>query len=824
MDNFPHFVDVILPLPLPCYFTYSLPAEMVADTHVGSRLIVPFGKRKFYTAIVVNIHHTEPVEYEAKEVVSVLDNAPIVRPSQIRFWEWIAEYYLCAVGDVYKAALPSGLKLESETLLLLNPNAEIEPENLSEKEILVLDKLPAEAKMSSIDLEKETGIKNLLPVLKSMLDKELILISEELKADFRPKLEQFVRLTVAPEEQNRLRELFDELSKTPKRLALLLKYLDLSHYLQPKEPQREVTRSELLKKADVTPAVLKTLADKGIFEIYTKEKTRLTTYKKQVVEASSLNEAQRRAFNEIHAQFTEKETVLLHGVTSSGKTELYIHLIQEQIDKGKQVLYLLPEIALTTQLTDRLQRVFGNRLGIYHSKFSDNERVEIWNNLLKDQSYDVILGVRSSVFLPFRDLGLIIVDEEHENTYKQQDPAPRYHARSAALVLASMHKAKTLLGTATPAIETYHLALQGKFGLVELTERYEGLQLPEIVSVDIKELRRKKRMSGSFSPLLVEKIGEALSRREQVILFQNRRGFAPMMECKQCAWVPKCKNCDVSMTYHKWISQITCHYCGYVQPIPRSCPACGGTSLEMRGVGTERIEDEIKELFPDVAVGRMDLDTTRSRKSYELLIRDFEAQKTKILIGTQMVSKGLDFDNVSVVGILSADTMMNFPDFRSHERAYQLMVQVSGRAGRKNKRGLVILQCSDTEHPVIHQISTSDYKALYETQLAERQLFRYPPFFRLIYIYIKHKNESTLNNIANTMASKLRTTFGERILGPDKPPVARIQNFYIKKIVVKIEQQASLPKVKEILREIQKEILETEGFKSAFVYYDVDPM
>ena len=824
MDNFLHFVDVILPLPLPRYFTYSLTAEMEPDVHVGSRLIVPFGKRKFYTAIVVNIHHTAPVEYEAKEVVSVLDNAPIVRPSQIRFWEWIAEYYLCAVGDVYKAALPSGLKLESETLLLLNPNAEIEPENLSEKEILVLDKLPAEDKISIIDLEKETGIKNLLPVLKSLLDKELILISEELKADFRPKLEQYVRLTVAPEEQERLRELFDELSKAPKQLALLLKYLDLSRYLQPKEPQREVARKDLLKKADVTPAVLKALADKGIFEIYTKEKTRLATYKKQTVEASSLNAAQLKAFDEIHTQFTEKETVLLHGVTSSGKTELYIHLIQEQIDKGKQVLYLLPEIALTTQLTDRLQRVFGNRLGIYHSKFSDNERVEIWNNLLKDKSYDVILGVRSSVFLPFRDLGLIIVDEEHENTYKQQDPAPRYHARNAALVLASMHKAKTLLGTATPAIETYHLALQGKFGLVELTERYEGLQLPEIVSVDIKELRRKKRMNGSFSPLLVEKIGEALSRREQVILFQNRRGFAPMMECKQCAWVPKCKNCDVSMTYHKWISQITCHYCGYVQPIPRSCPACGSTALEMRGVGTERIEDEIKELFPDVAVGRMDLDTTRSRKSYEQLIRDFEAQKTKILIGTQMVSKGLDFDNVSVVGILSADTMMNFPDFRSHERAYQLMVQVSGRAGRKNKRGLVILQCSDTEHPVIRQISTSDYRALYETQLAERQLFRYPPFFRLIYIYMKHKNESTLNNIANTMASKLRTVFGERILGPDKPPVARIQNFYIKKIVVKIEHSASLPRVKELLREVQKEILETDGFKSAFVYYDVDPM
>ncbi|MDD2797976.1 MAG: primosomal protein N' [Bacteroidales bacterium] len=824
MENFPHFVDVILPLPLPRYFTYSLPEELWESVHVGSRVIVPFGKRKFYTAIAVNIHYSAPEEYETRDVVSVLDHAPIVRQLQIKFWEWLADYYLCSVGDVYKAALPSGLKLESETLLLLNPNAEIEPDSLSPKEILVIDKLPADEKISIIELEKETGLKNLLPVLNGLLEKEILLISEQMKADFRPKLEQYVRLTLQTDEQDRLRTLFDELSKAPKQLNVLLKYLDLSHFLQPKETLREVNRKELLKQADATAAVLKALVDKGIFEAYTKEKTRLSTYRRETVDAMSLNEPQRKAYDEIHAQFSEKETVLLHGVTSSGKTELYIHLIQEQLQQGKQVLYLLPEIALTTQLTDRLQRVFGNRLGIYHSKFSDNERVEIWNNLLQEKGYDVILGVRSSVFLPFRNLGLIIVDEEHENTYKQQDPAPRYHARSAALVLASMHKAKTLLGTATPSIESYHLALQGKFGLVELNERYEGLQLPEIIPVDTKELRRKKRMNGTFSPLLVEKIGEALAKKEQVILFQNRRGFAPMMECKQCAWVPKCKNCDVSLTYHKFQYQLTCHYCGFVQPIPKSCPACGNTSLEMRGFGTEKIEDEIKELFPDVSVGRMDLDTTRTRKSYEQLIRDFEQRKTKILIGTQMVSKGLDFDNVSVVGIISADSMMNFPDFRSHERAYQLMVQVSGRAGRKNKRGTVVLQCSDEAHPVIRQVIASDYKSLYETQLAERQLFRYPPFYRLIYIYLKHRNEPLLIQMADVMAAKLRTIFGERILGPDKPPVARIQNFYIKKIVVKVEQQASLPRVKELLRQVQKEILETEGFKSALVYYDVDPM
>lgn len=824
METAVRFVDVILPLPLPRYFTYSLAVDQTSAVQVGSRMIVPFGKRKFYTAIAVSIHNNAPEEYEAKEVVAVLDNAPVVHPDQIKFWEWIAEYYLCTVGEVYKAALPSGLKIESETQLMLNGDAEIDAALLTEKELLVIDKLPADEKISVLDLVKETGLKNILPVVRSLLEKEYLIISEELRDAFRPKLEQYVRLTLRPDDQDRLRNLFDELAKAPKQQALLLRYLDLSQFLLPGSEPREVTRKRLLESEGISAAVLKSLIDKGIFENYTKEKTRLSTYWQTTVATYPLTDAQQVAFDAIRQQFTEKNTVLLHGVTSCGKTELYIHLIQEQLSQGKQVLYLLPEIALTTQLTDRLQRVFGNKLGIYHSKFSDNERVEIWNNLLKDKSYDIILGVRSSVFLPFRNLGLVIVDEEHESTYKQQDPAPRYHARNAALVLASMHGAKTLLGTATPAIETYHLALEGKFGLVELFTRFEGLQLPRILPVDTKELRRKKQMNGTFSPQLIEKMKMALSKKEQIILFQNRRGFAPMLECRQCAWVPKCKNCDVSLTYHKATYQITCHYCGYSQPIPRSCAACGGTSLDMRGVGTERIEDDIKALFPDVSVARMDLDTTRSRKSHEVLIRDFEDQKTKILIGTQMVSKGLDFDNVSIVGILSADTMMNFPDFRAHERAFQLMVQVSGRAGRKNKQGEVVLQCSDTAHPVIRQIVASDYRALYETQLQERQLFRYPPYFRLIYIYLKHRNEPLLDQMAQVMAGKLRAIFGERILGPDKPPVARVQTFYIKKIVLKIENHAALSRVKELLRQAQKEILETEGFKSALVYYDVDPM
>lgn len=823
MDLSPRFVDVILPLPLPRYFSYSLPEEFAEAVQPGCRLIVPFGKRKFYTAIAVKVHNQAPQDYETKDIVSLLDEKPILRDPQLKFWEWIAAYYLCAVGDVYKAALPAGLKLESETRLMLNPDIIPESLSLTEKETLVLDKLPAEEKVTIIDLERETGIRNLPPILKSLLDKEAILISEELKESFKPKTDNYIRLTIPAEDQDRLRSVFDELAKAPKQLNLLLRYLDISHYLQ-QNPPIEISRKDLLEQANATPSALKALADKGIFEIYQKEIGRLSAYDRDTVDAFTLNDFQQKALSEINQQFTDKSTVLLHGITSCGKTEIYIHLIEEQLRQGKQALYLLPEIALTTQLTDRLKRVFGDKLGIYHSKFSDNERVEIWNNLLNNKGYQIILGVRSSVFLPFSNLGLIIVDEEHENTYKQQDPAPRYHARNAAIVLASMHGAKTLLGTATPSIETYYNAQTGKYGLVELFHRHEGLQLPLIEAVDTKELRRKKRMKSTFSPDLIEKINEALAKNEQVILFQNRRGFAPMVECQLCAWVPKCKHCDVSLTYHKRMNQLTCHYCGYTYEIPRSCPACGHHSLEMRGFGTEKIEDEIKELFPEVGVGRMDFDTTRSRKAYEQIIHDFETRKTNILIGTQMISKGLDFDNVSVVGILSADTMMNFPDFRSHERAYQLMTQVSGRAGRKNKRGLVILQSSEPAHPIIRQVIAGDYRAMYEAQLAERNLFRYPPFFRLIYIYLKHKNETLLSEMATEMGTRLRAVFGPRVLGPDSPPVARIQTFYIRKIILKIETQANLQRVKDHLQHIRTEMATDERYKSLMVYYDVDPM
>lgn len=815
------YVDVILPLPLPKCFTYALPDEFAEEVKIGCRVIVPFGRRKYYTAIVRNVHFFAPTEYEVKEISALLDASPILLPTQFKFWEWIADYYLCAQGDVYKAALPSGLKLESETVVEYNPDFEADAP-LSEREQRILDLLSVDPQQCVTKLEKESGLKNILSVVKSLLDKEAIFVKEELRRTYKPKTEARVRLAGVADER-RLHILFDILSRAPKQLALLMKYVECSGVLGG-ERSKEVSKKELLQRAGVSPAILNGLVEKKIFEIYYHEIGRLNREVNIGGELNPLNEFQQRAHDEIKRCFQEKNVCLLHGVTSSGKTEIYIHLIEETIRQGKQVLYLLPEIALTTQITERLQRVFGSRLGIYHSKFPDAERVEIWQKQLGEKGYDIILGVRSSIFLPFRNLGLIIVDEEHENTYKQQDPAPRYHARSAAIVLAAMYGAKTLLGTATPSIETWQNAMLGKFGFVQLKERYKEIQLPEIIPVDIKELHRKKRMVGQFSPLLIQYMKEALEQKEQVILFQNRRGFAPMVECRTCGWVPKCKNCDVSLTYHKGINQLTCHYCGYTYQLPKACPACEGTELVNRGFGTEKIEDDIKVVFPEAAVARMDLDTTRTRSAYEKIIADFEQGKTDILIGTQMVSKGLDFDHVSVVGILNADTMLNYPDFRSYERAFQLMAQVAGRAGRKNKRGRVVLQTKSVDHPIIYQVIGNDYEGMVNGQLAERQMFHYPPYYRLVYVYLKNRNESLLDQMASVMADKLRTVFGNRVLGPDKPPVARIQTLFIKKIVVKIEQNAPMGRARELLLRIQQEMLEDERYKSLIIYYDMDPM
>ena len=818
------FVDVILPLPLQASFTYALPPEMDGQVQIGCRVVVSFGRKKFYTGIVRNVHYLKPQEYEVKEVSAVLDEHPILVPLQFRFWEWLADYYLCTQGDVYKAALPSGLKLESETVVEYNPDFEA-AEPLSEREQKVLDLLAVEPEQTVTRLEKESGLKNILAVVKSLLEKDALFVKEELKRTYKPKTETRVRLTEASRNERRLHFFFDELQRrAPKQLDLLMKYIELSGCLGEREV-REVSKAELLKRSGATPAVFSGLVDKGVFEVYQQEVGRLETVSQAVMSLNELNVHQQRAFDEIRASFRVKNVCLLHGVTSSGKTEIYIHLIDEAVRQGKQVLYLLPEIALTTQITERLKRVFGSRLGIYHSKFPDAERVEVWQKQLSHEPYDIILGVRSSLFLPFQRLGLVIVDEEHENTYKQQDPAPRYHARNAAIVLASMCGAKTLLGTATPSVESWYNATEGgKYALVELKERYKEIQLPEIIPVDIKELQRKKRMNGPFSPLLLQYVREALEQKEQVILFQNRRGFAPMIECHTCGWVPKCKNCDVSLTYHKGLNQLTCHYCGYTQPVPRQCPACEGVDLRNRGFGTEKIEDDVKAIFPEARVARMDLDTTRTRTAYERIIHNFQQGRTDILIGTQMVSKGLDFDHVSVVGILNADTMMNYPDFRAYERAFQLMAQVAGRAGRKNKRGRVVLQTKSIDHPIIPQVMHNDFEGMVAGQLVERQLFRYPPYYRLVYVYLKHRNEQLLDVMAQTMAAKLRAVFGARVLGPDKPPVARIQTLFIRKIVLKIETNAPMARARQLLVQVQQEMVAEDRFKSLIVYYDVDPM
>ncbi|MDR0961793.1 MAG: primosomal protein N' [Mediterranea sp.] len=746
------FVDVILPVPLPQSFTYALPEAMAARVQPGSRAVVPFGKSKHHTGVVSRIHEEAPVGYKVKPVAELPDDYPVLLPVQLKFWQWLADYYLCAPGDVLKAALPTGFSGN----------------------------------------------------------------------DYRPKTETRVRLTEKASNETQLHALFDALTRAPKQLDLLMKYVELSGVLgnQPKE----IAKHELLKQSGATDAAFKALVDKGVFEVYQQEIGRLEAYDLPTEPLHPLNSHQQRAYDEISAHFRRTNVCLLHGVTSSGKTEIYIHLIQQALGEGKQVLYLLPEIALTTQITERLQRVFGNQLGIYHSKLSDNERVEIWQKQLSETPYSILLGVRSSVFLPFRQLGLVIVDEEHENTYKQQDPAPRYHARNAAIVLASLCGAKTLLGTATPSIETWYNTTCGKYALVELKERYQEIQLPEIISVDIKELHRKKRMNGAFSPLLLQYVREALEQKEQVILFQNRRGFAPMIECHTCGWVPKCQNCDVSLTYHKGLNLLTCHYCGFTYQVPHKCPACEGEDLRNRGFGTEKIEDDIKVLFPQARVARMDFDTTRTRNAYERIISDFTHRKTDILIGTQMISKGLDFDHVSVVGILNADTMMNFPDFRAYERSFQLMAQVAGRAGRKNKRGRVVLQTKSIDHPIIEQVIHNDYEQMVAGQLAERRLFHYPPYYRLVYVYLKHRDESLLERASQTMGELMRASFGDRVLGPDKPVVARVQTLFIRKIVLKIEHEASFAHARQCLWQVRQSLLGDKRFKTLIVYYDVDPM
>ncbi|MDO5570969.1 MAG: primosomal protein N' [Bacteroidales bacterium] len=819
-----NFADIILPLPLKGYFTYIIPQDMIDSVHCGSRVIVPFGKKKFYTGIVVFLHGIKPTLYETKEIFAILDPHPILRHPQLKFWEWISSYYMCSVGEVYKAAIPTGMKLESETIITKNEEfVEDEDDRLKDRELKVLHAFGDNEKLSVQEIEKLTGLKNVLVVVKSLLDKQAVMISEQIKGGYKPKVEICVRLLSARDDQDKLRNMFDELSRSKKQLSLLMSYLELSNFMQ-KTEIKEVNKKNLLEKSGVSPGVLKALVDKGVMEFYNKEISRIEKSYKAVSPIYPLSENQNRAMNEIVNLYSSKDVVLLHGVTGSGKTEIYIHLIEKVLKQGRQVLFMVPEIALTTQLTERLERVFGDAIAIYHSKFSDNERVEVWNKLLNEQKIKIVLGVRSSVFLPFKDLGLVIVDEEHEATYKQQDPAPRYNGRNAAIVLASLHGAKVLLGTATPCIETYFNAKNDKYGLVELKERHEDIEMPLIRAVDIKELAKKKQMISHFSPLLIERINTALINGEQAILFQNRRGFAPMVECSLCAWVPKCQSCDVSLTYHKSKNQLTCHYCGYTVELPPSCPACGHKSIIAKGFGTEKIEEEIENVFPKASVLRMDFDTTRSKVGYEKIISNFEQQKSNILVGTQMVSKGLDFGNVSVVGILNAGTMMNYPDFRAHERAFQMMTQVAGRAGRKKKRGEVILQTNEPNHRLTLQVINNDFEGMYEDQIKERKMFHYPPFYRLIYIYLKHREYPVVERASQKYTERIREFFGNRVLGPDNPPVGRIQSMFIRKIVVKIEMEASVGKAKEILNKVKDDMMSDSDFKSSTFYYDVDPI
>ena len=812
-----------MPLSIPGTYTYRIPPHL--SPQVGSRVLVPFGRKKIYTAIVVMLHDRAPQGYDVKEILSLLDDKPIVRHPQLKFWDWIADYYLCSPGEVYKAALPSGLKVESETYISVNPDFEEEVAGtLSDREKVVLDFASQRGRVQITELANATGFKNVEHTVSRLIEREAIRVSEHVVDNYRPKTETCVRLKCAHGDEARIHECFDLVQRAPKQEQLLMAYLDLSRWMGRDEPQ-EVSKEALLKRADVSQAVLSAAIQRGIFETYKKAINRFAVLGNKLSDPPVLSAEQRRAYTEVHECFRQKAITLLHGVTSSGKTSIYMHLIKDALSLGQQVLYLVPEIALTTQLTRRLKAVFGDRLLIYHSKFSDNERVDIWRKLLTSNDPCVVIGVRSAVFLPYAQLGLVIVDEEHDTSYKQQDPAPRYNGRNAAIVLAQMHGAKTLLGSATPDIGVYYRAHNGQYGLVQLLTRYEGIEMPQVKVIDTKQARRKREMHGMFSQELIDDCRHALKSGEQVILFQNRRGYAPMVRCKECGSVPKCENCDVSLTYHKYTHSLSCHYCGYTINLPTTCPGCQLAGIEIVGYGTERIEEEVERVFPDEKICRMDLDTTRSKSSYDRIIDEFSAHKTHILVGTQMVTKGLDFDRVSRVGVLNADTMISFPDYRSHERAFDMLEQVAGRAGRAHKRGLVILQTSDPSHPVIGFVERHDYEGFYRHELAERERFRYPPFVRLINIYLKHRDDALLGELSVRYATLLRQTFGSRVLGPERPMVGRVQNLFIRQVVMKIETQASMSKVKTILRQLYEQMLELDTrMKSVRLYYDVDPL
>lgn len=820
------YAEVLLPLPLTGFFTYKVPDMMAEAIRPGCRVVVPFGRTKFYTGIVAGLTPRRPEGFETKEISQLLDSEPIVRHPQMKFWEWIADYYLCSQGEVFRAAVPAGLKLESETVVEVNPDFEEDPgDRLSERDLLVMNavrRVPKKATLAAV--ARETGFRNTSAIVARLVERDALMVSENLVERYKTRKIEMVEMAIERGDSAALHAAFDSVKGAPKQEKALLTLIELSGFMRQGSDLCEVTRADLLDRSGVTSPIIIALENKGIVRRRKKEVSRFAPVSKATMPMPELTDSQREARDAIIKSWGEKDITLLHGVTSSGKTEVYISLIDRMLRSGRQVLYLVPEIALTTQLTTRLQRVFGPKVIIYHSRFSDSERVELWRRLLKTHEPIVVLGARSALFMPFASLGLIIVDEEHESSFKQQDPAPRYNARDAAMVLAGMHGAKTLLGSATPAVDTYYKALTGRFGLVSLTERYGGSELPRVEIVDMAKARKKREVSGAFSLQLRRLINDAASADRQTILFLNRRGFAPMARCKMCGYVPKCENCDVSLTYHHGIDRLVCHYCGTPYDLPRVCPACREPGLEIIGYGTERIEEEIAASFPDIPVARLDRDTTRNKDDYERIIDEFSAGKDKMLVGTQMVTKGLDFGRVSVVGVINADATINQPDFRSAERAFNMLEQVAGRAGRRGDDGVVAIQTYTPSHPLFGFLVSHDYVGFYNHEIEERRLYNYPPFTRIINIYLKHREQGRLHVLAGAYGRRLRELFGNRVFGPEEPHVARIKQMHIMRIMIKIETEASMKKVKHILRETYLEMDAARALNGAQVYYDVDPM
>lgn len=819
------FTEILLPVPIPKFFTYRVPQPLAEKVRPGQRVIVPFGQKKILTGIIASVHNQPPKEYEAKSILELLDETEVIYAQQFKLYQWIADYYLCTLGEVLAAALPSGLKLSSESMVQLHPqfNGEDSPFDFSEKERMIINHLKTET-LSYTQVAKLLGAKSIYSILKSLSSKSAILLFEQVKEKYRPKTEKHIRLQLPYVEKKALEKLFDSLGTKPKQEAVMLKYLQLVPvFSNPDLNQPGIAKAKLVDET-ISDSSLATLIKNNVFEEFDVVVPRFGFDDPVQATPLLLSESQEKARNEILTAFENTGTALLHGVTGSGKTEIYIDLIKRALEGGNQVLYLLPEIAITTQVVQRLKKVFGSTMGVYHSKFSDNERVEVWNGVLTGK-FRFVIGVRSSIFLPFDNLGLIIVDEEHDPSYKQHEPAPRYHARDVALVMAQLHHAKVVLGSATPSLESYYQTKIGKYKLVNLVERFGEAQLPDIVFANMSQERKNKTLKGDFTRMLLTEIGDAITKKEQVILFQNRRGYSPMIQCEDCGWVPKCINCSVSLTYHQYRHAMVCHYCGYKEELPNQCPTCSSKRIQTLGYGTEKLEEELKLQFAEAQIMRMDLDTTRSKSGYENIIEGFETGRTDILVGTQMVTKGLDFDKVSLVGVFDADRMMHFPDFRSYERAFQLITQVSGRAGRRNKKGKVVIQTSNPQHPLFQLVLSNDVIGFMENQLKDRHEHFYPPYSRLIEITLKHTDKKTVYEMANLLADQFKQRLKTiRLLGPGEPMISKIRNEYLQSIVLKIPRdQGKLGEIKFSLRELAEQIKEKKEYRNGRIVFDVDP-